>query len=158
MSHEGNGSSREDSSHLNSYPLCPHKVSLPAAEDWIYSSPLSLHQLSTGVHGLLTSLIFLMPVQQTWINAGFLACFLNCNPPAVFTFYEPELSCKFFFVSFANTCILCAFCFASLICPDTLVVVSRSVGFGGAAPTFLSVFHCFWRSGKLSLQLPHQTY
>lgn len=81
-------SSGEDSGYLRSYPLCPHKVPLPTAEDWIHSSALSsLHQLSIGVHGLLTSLlVFLMPIQQTSINAAFLACFLNCKSPAVFTF------------------------------------------------------------------------
>lgn len=132
---ERNGSSRGDSSHLKSYPLGAHEASLPVAEDWIYSSPLSsLHQLSLGVHGLLTALItFLMPIQQTLINTDFLACFLNCNPPAIFTFYEPEFFCRNLF-SFANISILCVFCFACLICPDTLVLVSRSVGFGGFDP------------------------
>lgn len=75
MRPQGNGSSREHSGYLKSYPLCPHKVSLPAAEGWNHSSALSsLNYLGIVVHGLLTSLMFLMPIQQTFIiNADFLA-------------------------------------------------------------------------------------
>lgn len=155
---DGNGSSRGDSSHLKSYPLYAHEISLPA-EDWIYSSPLSsLHQLSLGVHGLLTTLItFLMPIQKTLINASFLACFLNCSPNAVFTFYEQKHSCQNLF-SFANISILCAFCFSCLMCPDSLMLRADQLALVYLVPAFLSVFHSFWKSGKVSLQLPYQTY